>query len=231
MILSAIRQILSGGNVDLSSLIAQLLSVLFVIICILPLHEFAHGFIAVKLGDNTPKWDKRLTLNPLASLDPMGALALLLFGFGWAKPVQVNPRNFKNPKRGMAIVALAGPLANLLAAFVGVCILVPVLLYAPYNDFVLFIITFLNYYVLVNIGLAVFNLIPIPPLDGSKILMAFLSDRMLNFYYQYQQIITTVLFVILFTGVLSEPMNYVESFIYNGMFDIVLLPFRLLGAI
>lgn len=231
MIFSAIRQIISGGSVELSTLIAQLLSVLFVIICILPLHEFAHGFIAVKLGDNTPRWDKRLTLNPLASLDPMGSLALLLFGFGWAKPVQVNPRNFKNPKRDMALVALAGPVSNLLAAFIGMCILIPILIFAPYNDFVLFIYYFLEYYIIVNIGLAVFNLIPMPPLDGSKILMAFLGEKLLRYYYQYQQIITMALFFILFTGALSTPLNYIENFIYNGMFDLAALPYRLFGAI
>ena len=230
MIFSAIRQIISGGSVDFTSLVAQVLSVLFVIICILPLHEFAHGLIAVKLGDNTPKWDKRLTLNPVASLDPIGALALLLFGFGWAKPVQVNPRNFKNPKTGMAIVALAGPVSNLLAAFLGMCILMPILIFAPYNGFVLFIYYFLEYYIIVNIGLAVFNLIPIPPLDGSKILMAFLNDRFLSFYYQYQQIITMVLFAVLFTGILSKPLTIVENFIYNGMFDLASLPYKLLGA-
>jgi len=231
MIISAIRQIFSGASGEFTSLVAQVLSVLFVIICILPLHECAHGLIAVKLGDNTPKWDKRLTLNPLASIDPMGALALLLFGFGWAKPVQVNPRNFKNPKRDMAIVALAGPLSNLLAAFVGMCILIPIFIFAPYNDFVIFIYYFLEYYVIVNIGLAVFNLLPIPPLDGSKILMAFLGDRILRYYYQYQQIITMVLFVLLFTGVLSTPLNYLENIVYNGIFDLAALPYKLFGVI
>ena len=230
MIISAIRQILSGYTMDLSVLVAQLLSVLFVIIFILPLHEFAHGFIAVKLGDDTPKWDKRLTLNPLASLDPFGSLALLLFGFGWAKPVQVNPRNFKNPKRDMAIVALAGPLSNLLAAMVGMLIFMPFILFAPYNEFTLFLVYFFEYYIIVNIGLAVFNLIPIPPLDGSKILMAFLSDKILRYYFQYQQIITMVLFVVLFTGVLSTPLNYLENLIFNGMYDLAALPYRLLGV-
>ena len=187
MIFSAIRQIISGYSVDFTSLVAQVLSVLFVIICILPLHEFAHGFIAVKLGDNTPRYDKRLTLNPLASVDIMGSLALLLFGFGWAKPVQINPRNFKNPKRDMAIVAIAGPVSNLLAAFVGMCILMPILLFASYNGFVLFVCYFLEYYIFVNIGLAVFNLLPVPPLDGSKILMAFLGNKLKTVNYRPQQ--------------------------------------------
>ena len=144
--------------------------------------------------------------------------------------MQVNPRNFKNPKTGMAIVALAGPVSNLLAAFLGMCILMPILIFAPYNGFVLFIYYFLEYYIIVNIGLAVFNLIPIPPLDGSKILMAFLNDRFLSFYYQYQQIITMVLFAVLFTGILSRPLTIVENFIYNGMFDLASLPYKLLGA-
>lgn len=115
MLFSVIRSLFSGGSVDFMSILMQIVAVLFVIFCILPLHEFAHGWVAYKLGDNTAKYQGRLTFNPIASVDPLGALFLLLFGFGWAKPVPVNPNNFKNPKRGMAITALAGPVSNLLA--------------------------------------------------------------------------------------------------------------------
>lgn len=231
MLFSSILTLINGGHVDFTSVVAQILSVLFVIFCILPLHEFAHGFVAVKLGDMTPKYDKRLTLNPLASIDPMGALALLLFGFGWAKPVQVNSRNFKNPKVGMAIVAVAGPLANIIAAFVGACIFVPVVLFAPMNAFTAFVQSFLGSYITINIALAVFNLIPIPPFDGSRIVAAFLSDKAMWNYYRYQNVIVMVFFLLMLTGVLSAPMNMVENFFLNLVLEIAQLPYRLLGIV
>ena len=106
------------GELDLTSALLYIFSTLVVVFLTLPIHEFAHGFAAVKLGDNTPRWQGRLTLNPFAHIDYMGSLAILLFGFGWAKPVGVNPRNFKNPKIGMAIVAFAGPLSNIIMSLI-----------------------------------------------------------------------------------------------------------------
>lgn len=118
MLIDAIRGIMRGEGVDLPSLLMQLLATVAVIFLILPLHEYAHGLIAYKLGDPTAKQSGRLTLNPLASIDKVGTLGLLLFGIGWAKPVPVNPRYFRNPKRDMALTALAGPVSNILAGFV-----------------------------------------------------------------------------------------------------------------
>lgn len=230
MIITIIQTMLRGGSVSLSYVIATILSVLFVIICILPLHEFAHALVAVKLGDNTPKYDRRLSLNPLASLDPIGCLALLLFGFGWAKPVQVNPRNFKNPKSGMAIVALAGPLANLIAALVGAFIYVAVYIFAPNNGFVEFVATFLATYIRVNVTLAVFNFIPIPPLDGSRIVGAFLSYKALSAYYRYQNIIMVIFFFVMISGALSGPLGVAQNFFINIILAIAEAPFRLFGA-
>ena len=119
MLIDAIRGIMRGEGVDLPSLLMQLLATVAVIFLILPLYEYAHGLIAYKLGDPTAKQSGRLTLNPLASIDKVGTLGLLLFGIGWAKPVPVNPRYFRNPKRDMALTALAGPVSNILAGFVG----------------------------------------------------------------------------------------------------------------
>lgn len=216
---------------DFSMVVAQILSVLFIVIFILPLHECAHGLIAVKLGDSTPKYDKRLTLNPLASIDPLGALALLLFGYGWAKPVQVNPRNFRNPKRDMAIVALAGPVSNLLAALVGALIFMPVSLYMPDNVVRDFLRAFLSSYVGVNVSLAVFNLIPIPPLDGSRIVSAFLSDRAMYSYYRYQNFLMMGFFLLVMSGMLSMPLGIAQNFFLNIIQTIAQFPFQLFGAI
>ena len=231
MLYQVIRSIISGYPIDFASVMMQILAVLFIIFCILPLHEFAHGWMAAKLGDNTAKYNGRLTLNPLASIDPIGSLAILLFGFGWAKPVPVNARNFRNPKRDMAITALAGPISNLLAALVGAILFnvvkvnqmsIPAVL-LPWLGF------FFQYYIVINVMLAVFNLIPLPPLDGSRIIGAFLSDRMLFKYYQNQRTIMLVLFVLLFLGVLDIPLSFLQHWVQTGIEWLAALPFRLFG--
>lgn len=231
MLFSVLRTLFSGGHVDFWQVLAQVLSVLFIIFCILPLHEFAHGWMANKLGDPTAKLEGRLTMNPLASVDPMGALALLLFGFGWAKPVPVDSRYFKKPKRDVAITALAGPVSNLLAALVGALIVVALSAFAPYHAVTQFLFNMFYYYVVVNISLAVFNLIPVPPLDGSRIIGAFLSDRALYTYYRYQNIFVMVLFVLMLSGAFSGPLYTVQSFFANAIFTVAKLPFWLFGVL
>lgn len=225
MLISVIRTILSGGSVSVTNVLAQILSVLFVIFCILPLHELAHAWVANKLGDPTAKLEGRLTFNPLASIDPRGAMWLLLVGFGWAKPVPVDPRYFKKPKRDMALTALAGPVANLLAALVGALVYVPVALFLPSWGIVRFLLVALSYYITVNVSLAVFNLVPIPPLDGSRILGGFLSDRMLQKYYSYQNVLSMILMLLLLTGALSGPLASLQSFFLNIILKLASLPF------
>ena len=232
MLYQVFRSILSGSPVNFPSVVMQILAVLFIIFCILPLHEFAHGWMAEKLGDSTARYNGRLTMNPLASIDPLGALAILLFGFGWAKPVPVNPRNFRNPKGDMAITALAGPVSNLLAALAGALVynLFSLALRPFLPDVLLLLLEFFfQYYIGINVMLAVFNLIPLPPLDGSRILGAFLSDRALFKYYQNQRVIMIVLFALLFMGVLDVPLGILQAGAQSAISWLAALPFRLFG--
>lgn len=234
MLIDAIRSLLAGGSVSGEAILMQIIATLFVIFCILPLHEFAHGWMAEKLGDHTARAAGRLTMNPLASLDPFGALFLLLFGFGWAKPVPVNPWNFKKPKRDMAITALAGPVSNLLAALVGGILYFALYLFVlPSASTSVFIAVdaFLSAYIVINVSLAVFNLLPIPPLDGSRVVSAFLSDRAMAAYYRYQNAIVMVLFLLLFSGVLDRPLNIAQNAALDGILWLASLPFKLLGVL
>lgn len=209
-----------SGQVSLPELIALLLSSLFVIFVTMPVHEFFHAFAAYKLGDNTAKYSGRLTLNPLAHIDIFGAVLIILVGFGFAKPVPVNQYNFKNPKRDMAIVGLAGPLSNFVLAFI-LFLISTILLY--FNQMFLYMFFFYAGYI--NIVLASFNLIPLPPMDGSRILFAVLPDRI---YYKIQAyerklyyiVIALALFGFLdgITNVISNALLNVCEFIINAVF-------------
>lgn len=230
MLFDMIRGLYNGQSIDMLSVVSQILATLFVIFCILPLHEWAHGWAAQRLGDNTAKYSGRLTMNPLASFDPIGALFLLLFGFGWAKPVPVDSRNFKNPKRDMALTALAGPLSNFLAAWVGLLIYYGIRI-ASHSYLPRFVQVFFYAYVVINTALAVFNLLPIPPLDGSKILGAFLSNRAMYNYYRYQNIIVIIAFIVLFSGMLDRPIMVLENLCLGGIEWLARLPYELFGLL
>ena len=227
MLLSLIR----SGNVDLISIIVYIISSLMVIFLVMPLHEWAHGFVAYKLGDRTAKYQKRLTLNPLAHIDYLGAAMILLIGFGWAKPVPVDPRNFKNPKRDMALTALAGPVSNLLAAVVSGLIsnLIVMIMIKTGNSSLstgfVYVLLFFRYLMMINASLAVFNFIPIPPLDGSKILMAFLPYKAIFWIERHQTYISMIFMVAVLMGGVSNIIYPVQAWLCSGINWLTALPF------
>ena len=183
----------------------------------LSFHEFSHGYVAFKLGDPTAKQAGRLTLNPLAHIDPLGTLCMLIFRFGWAKPVPVNVMYFKDRKKGMAITAAAGPISNLLLAFLCLLLFVPVLVYAGWTAVGSYAANFLYILVMINVGLAVFNLLPISPLDGSKILYAVLPNKIYFSIMRYERYFQPVLFLLLWTGLLSRPISFLRDAVISGM--------------
>lgn len=219
--LRSLYSMISGG--DFISALILLLSYAALILLMLPVHEWAHAFAANKLGDDTAKWNGRLTLNPLKHLDLFGTLMLVLCGFGYARPVPVNPSNFKNPKRDMALTALAGPVSNLLMAALSLVIFRVVLLVAGTplvisggyiycdSEFIGYLYVMLvNVFAGINITLAAFNLLPLHPLDGSRIFAAILPDGWTRWLERNQQIVMLVLVVLLFSGALDIPLHYLR---------------------
>ena len=221
-----LRGILSG-NMGFAEIIIYLLSGLAVIFITLPIHEFAHGFAAVKLGDNTPRWQGRLTLNPFAHIDYVGALCILLFNFGWAKPVQVNHYNFRNPKRDMAITALAGPMANIIVALICNFAFYGFTALSELSEFFIYVAIFFLYIANINIYLAVFNLLPIPPLDGSRLLSALLPYKYYYALMRYEKFIFWGLIALLWLGILDGPLDFLSDYLTRGIDFIASLPFRL----
>lgn len=211
------------AGVSFQNLLAYFLSSAVIVFLVLPVHEFAHGYVAYKLGDPTPRYQGRLTLNPLAHIDIIGSLCILLLGFGWAKPVQINARYFRNPKKDMAITALAGPVSNLLVAFIATLILY-LYVFAVGQNISVFILYFLLFLIEINIHLAVFNLIPIPPLDGSRLLSAFLPDRQYYKLMQYERFIFYGVLALIWIGALDRPISFLSNGIitaYKGIFNLI----------
>lgn len=196
------------------------------------LHEIAHGLVSTWLGDPTPKRQGRLSLNPLKHLDPIGTLCLIFFHVGWAKPVVVNPDYYKNKKRGMALVALAGPLMNFLLAIFSIIIMAIFVKVNAYSNVLIIIYNFLLYFSVINLGLGLFNLIPIPPLDGSRILGAFLKDDTYEQYMKYERygfiIIAILLALSSLRGNGTSFISELVDIIFNFIFRLVLKIFGVL---
>ena len=227
---------LSGG---ITEILLYLLTMAFMLLAILPVHECAHALMAKILGDDTAQRAGRLTLNPMAHLNPMGALCMLLIGFGWAEPVPVNPVRFNNQKRRqgyMALVAFAGPLSNLIMSLLWLIVYRIIRCFDMSYSFYTNMSYVMSLLIVVNLGLAVFNLLPIGPLDGAKIFNWIIPDRAM---YKIQNSLSKIMsgihpafYLILFFVVvrlLSTPLNHVENWLLDRMIDGVDAVFGLFG--
>ena len=208
-------------NFNPTQFLIELLYLVPVILISLTVHEFSHAYVATKLGDPTPKNTGRLSLNPLRHIDPFGFIMLILVRFGWAKPVQVSPMYFENPKKGMMLTAIAGPVSNFILAFISSFLAsFTIFIYikiGTFYDVMLVIFTFFRLLAMINIGLAIFNLIPVYPLDGSRILNYFLPNAVNNFFNKYGVYIQIAfILLVIFT-------NFIGNFIYmveTSVFDL-----------
>lgn len=211
------------ANMNWESLVDTLLTAVAALLC-LTVHELCHGAVAYRLGDPTAKNAGRLTLNPIRHIDPLGLLLLITAHVGWAKPVPVDPRYFKDPKRGMALTALAGPVSNFLLAWVFLLLangamhlanLLPWSLPEWVFLALYYLLDFLVIAAIVSVGLGVFNLFPIPPLDGSKILFSFFPDKVYYTVLRYERYVMLLMLAAVWFGLLDKPLTFLIAHAVN----------------
>ncbi len=202
-----------------NNMLFELLINALVLFTAVPVHECAHAWAAEKLGDDTGRREGRITLNPFAHLTLWGSLLMVAVGFGWGKPVAVNPNNFKNPKKGMMLSSLAGPASNFVMAFLAMIVYrVLAFLSVVQNSELMYMVGDVFVYItIINISLGAFNFLPIPPLDGSKIFNAVLPDRIYFKIMQYEQYIFIGLIVLMYTGLLDKPLGMLQSGVLRVM--------------
>lgn len=227
------RYLITYGADGIQSYLISLALTLPIILFSLTIHEYSHGYVAMKLGDNTAYNHGRLTLNPFKHIHPIGFICMLVFGYGWAKPVPIVARNFKNPRKGMALTAIAGPISNLLLAL---CFVI-LHYFAALGFDTLFasaavsservyiiaelVMIFLSMGAQLNVYLAVFNLLPVPPFDGSRFFYVFLPAKWYFKVMQYERYIMIGILALFYFGVLSVPLDFISGYILKGMYWLI----------
>lgn len=205
------------GMMDRSMILTYLIRALVMLVAI-PAHEAAHALVSWKLGDSTAKDCGRLTLNPIPHLDLWGTLCMIFVGVGWAKPVPADPSRFKNPKVGMAVSASAGPIANIIIAFLSVLFYKVIYYFAPETAAWGFVLELMACLASIDILLAVFNLLPVPPFDGSRIALAFLPQHLYFKIMRYERYIMMGMFVLLIIGLLDAPLYFLQEKLWQLLF-------------
>ena len=209
------REVMS--NMDWSYLLDLLISVIPAVICI-TIHEMSHGLAAKIMGDDTAETQRRLSLNPLRHIDPAGLVMLVVFKIGWAKPVPVNMMRFKKPKAGMAITSLAGPVSNFVLAAILLFIRGIATIPLSKANWGLTVIELFDTTAYLSVCLGLFNLIPLPPMDGSKVLFSFLPDRLYMKLMRYERYGMIVIIIIMLTGIVDRPLNTASYFVFDKLF-------------
>lgn len=231
-IIMAVLVIMSIGRyVNNTNALLSLLLTLPAVLIAITFHEFAHAFAADKLGDDTPRRQGRLTLNPLSHLDVVGSIMLVFAGFGWGKPVEINPRNFNrnvDMSKGEAIVSIAGPVMNFILSILFAILYFTIKKFAPefaIQQIGMIILALIQTTIIINVGLGVFNLIPLPPLDGSKVLKHFLPYNSREWFDRYSQVFYIVFVILWITGIAGSIISPIINITYQGVIHLVSMLF------